>query len=92
MTELMLDEAIIVEGDGIAADALVDESFSEEYMGLMKHKKELELLENVLWHHYMLSEDKPQIEEEVCRMIKECQNTMAEIDYVLSLIELSRCE
>jgi hypothetical protein len=40
----------------------------------------------------MLSEDKPQIEEEVCRMIKECQNTMAEIDYVLSLIELSRCE
>ena len=41
---------------------------------------------------YFQSEDKLQIEKEVSKMIQECQDTIAEIDYILALIEMNGCE
>lgn len=91
MTELMLEKTVAFE-DELEAKLPVDESFSEEYIGLLNHRKELKMIENILWHHFIQSENKPQVEKEVSKMIQECQDTIAEIDYILTLIELNGCD
>ena len=92
MTELLLEKPVEAEDDVIEPNLHIDESISDEYIGLLKQRKELEMIENILWHHYLQSENKTQIEREVSKMIRECQDTIAEIDYILALIELNGCE
>ena len=54
MTELMLDNPVDAKEEVMEPSPHIDESFSDEYNGLLKQRKELEMIENILWHHYFL--------------------------------------